>query len=287
MSQKNYGFQNLRIEIFEVMKSIKLIICILGLVSLLGCEKSVKDYGNLEFMTNDDAIVKINMASVYPDDRYMYVKFNDQRVTPLIRAREPYPGGGWNTRGDSRADFLRIKAGNVNVKLGLPKKKDDGTDSLILYETNIMLTAGKRYTLHLADTAANTKSLLTEEDFSVPDSLYARYRFVNLMPNVPAVDLYYGFFSTTAAGQVATQDSLVASNIKFMEMSEYFVLNRSVSRTWKVRPAGAAVTNATVIAFYGNAGTIVNQRTYTAFALGYNGQTSTAMKPYLSFFNIR
>ncbi len=96
------------------MKNFKKIVFLaLGAFALYSCEKSIQDFGKVEFLGPDDVIVKVNMASIYPDDRYMYVKFDDQRVTSLIRGREPFPGGGYNTRGDSRPDFLKWKAGNV------------------------------------------------------------------------------------------------------------------------------------------------------------------------------
>lgn len=267
------------------MKSLRILFCAcLLLVGMYSCDKAIQNFGDVEFMMADDAIVKINMASIYPDDRYMYVKFDGQRVTSLIRGREPFPGGGYNTRGDSRPDFLKWKSGSVNVQVGLPYKKDMGLDSIILYESVVKFEAGRRYTLHVTDTASNTKMILNEEDLTRPDSTQARYRFTNLMPNVPAIDLYYGAAATAAE---PTQDSLVAKNVKYLETSPYFELNRITSRTWKIRPAGSPVTNASVLASYSNAGAILDRRSYTVYALGYNGFNTAIMKPYVSFFLVR
>ncbi len=267
---------------------ILLILSMLFLATTNSCKNEmIIDFGEVEFMEDNKSIVKINMASVYPDDRYMYVKFNDVRVTPLIRAREPYPGGGYNTRGPSSSEFLMVNGGDINVKICIPKSKDDGQDSLVLYSTNVTIKGGSRYTFHIADTGANTKVIPTEEEFILPDSSYAAYRFINLIPNVEAVDFYYGFYSTAAGSQTPAQDSLVASNVKFGEISPRIVLNRSVTRTFKVRPAGAPVTNESVLAFYANAGSTLNQRQYTCYALGWAGQTSTIMKPYISFMLVR
>lgn len=235
-------------------------------------------------MGEDDVVVKINMASLYKDNRKMIVKFNDVRVTPLIQGREPYPGGGYNTLGDSKSDFLRASSGSLNVKVILPHKVDTGADSVLLYEVNHVLEKGNRYVLHITDTAEFTKSLVTKEDFTLPDSSTSRYRFVNLMPNVPAIDLYYGVYATTAATQTPIADVLVASNIKYLEASEYFTLARTPTRTFKIRPAGAAVTNATVLAYYANANTTLNQKVYTAYALGYQGMATTDhRRPFISF----
>ena len=267
---------------------IGLFICLISASLMSSCSKDkIQDFGDVEFLDDNKAIVKINMASVYSDDRYMVVKFNDVRVTPWIRAREPYPGGGYNTRGPSSSEFLLVDAGNINVKIIVPKTVDDGTDSLVLYTSAIDIQGGNRYTLHITDTAANTKIIPEQETFALPDSSYSSYRFVHLMPNVEAIDLYYGFFSTSAAGQSADQDSLVMSNIKYGEVSPTFVLNRSVTRTWKIRPAGAPVSNETVLAYYANAGSTLNQRQYNAYALGWAGETSAIMKPYISFMLVR
>lgn len=260
----------------------KILYHIFGIILLTGCKESVQEFGDLEFMGANDAIVKINMASVYPDDRYMYVKFNDQRVTPLIRAREPYPGGGYNTRGDSRPDFLKVASGNVNIKVCIPYKIDNGKDSIVLNEQSVILSAGKQYTVHITDTAANTKMFLTEESLVRPDSSFATYRFVNLMPNVESLDLYYG-----AAANSAAQDSLIVKNVKFGEVSAYFTIRRSATRTWKIRKSGDPVTDQTVLALYTNASSTLNSRSYVAYALGYAGFTTTIMKPYVSFYLVR
>lgn len=248
----------------------------------VSCKESIQDFGSLEFVSANDAIVKINMASVYPDDRYMYVKFNDQRVTPLIRAREPYPGGGYNTRGDSRPDFLKVSAGTVNIKVCIPHKKDNGQDSIVLNEQSVNLLAGKQYTVHITDTAANTKMFLTDESLVRPDSSFARYRFVNLMPNVEALDLYYG-----AATNSPGQDSLIVKGVKFGEVSDYFTIRRSAARTWKIRRTGDPVTDQTVLALYTNASSTLNSRSYMAYALGYAGFTTAIMRPYVSFYLVR
>lgn len=253
-----------------------------ALLVLSGCGKNVLDYGDVEKITDDMPLIKINYACPYVDDRFVIVKFNDKRVTSRIQNRTPFPGGGYNTRGDVRADYLTIPTGAVEVKVALPFKKDNGLDSLILYKTTINIEQKKRYVVHLTDTASLIKSVLTEENFLKPDSGYATYRFINLMPNVPAIDLYYGTSAT-----VHTADRLVAANIKYLAISDYFTLNRYAARTWKIRPAGAELTTATVLASYTNVGSLLNQRTYTAYAHGYSGKTTAAQKPYLSFFHIR
>lgn len=257
------------------------IICSVILL-IAGCEKNLIDYGDIVKVTPEQPLLKINYASLYADNRSVIVKFNGKRVTSPIQGRTPFPGGGLNTYGDLRADYLTVDPGNVKLTVALPYKVDIGLDSLELYSTNINIEKGKKYVAHITDTAEFVKTVLTEENFAKPDSGYATYRFINLMPNVPAVDLYYGQSTTSVL-----QDKLLASNIKYLEISGYMTLNRASARTWKIRPAGAAVTNATVMASYTSASSLLNQRTYTIYALGYNGITTSVRKPYLSLFHVR
>ncbi len=265
------------------MKTFTFLSLVCGLLLLLAsCSKNEINYGDVVKVTAEQPLIKINYASLYADNRFVFVRFNGKRVTSLIQGRTPFPGGGYNTYGDVRADYLTIDPGNVKLSVALPYKVDIGLDSVELYSTNINIEAGKRYVAHITDTAQFTKTVLTEENFNKPDSGYATYRFINLMPNVPAIDLYYGQSAT-----VVTADKLVAGNIGYLQISNYFTLNRASARTWKIRPAGAAVTNATVITTYTTASSLLNQRTYTVYALGYNGITLAPRKPYLSFFHIR
>lgn len=265
------------------MKKFQLIYILGALVMLLAaCEKNVITYGDIEKVSADQPLIKLNYASLYNDNRQVVIKLNGRRVTSRIYGRTPFPGGGYNTYGDVRADYLTVDPGNVKLSVALPFKVDIGLDSLELYSTDLKIESGKKYVAHITDTAQFVKTVLTEESFAKPDSGYATYRFINLMPNVPAIDLYYGQNTT---GVVA--DKLIASNVGYLKTSEYIKLNRASARTWKIRPAGAPVTNETVIANYTSSSTLLNQRTYTIYALGYNGITTVPRKPYLSFFHIR
>jgi hypothetical protein len=91
------------------------------------------------------------------------------------------------------------------------------------------------------------------------------------MPNVPSVDLYYG-------------TTLVSSAIPYLTSSAYFDLPSPITTAaWTIRETGAAPTS-TALATYTSANTSQRRRIYTAFALGYKGQTATTTRPYISFF---
>jgi hypothetical protein len=263
-------------KIFSVLS-----VCALILVAV-SCSKNVLDYGDTEKLTADQALLKVNYASIYANNRSVYLKVNDKRVSNLMTGRTPFPGGGYNTGGGSGPDFLAVDAGSLKLSVVLPHKIDNGTDSIELYSTTLQIASGKNYVAHITDTAATTKTFLTEENFTRPDTALARYRFVNLMPNVAAVDLYYG---TSATDQ--TKDTLIVGNVSYLNISNEIKLKSSQAKTWKIRAAGAPVTAASILANYTSSSTFLNQRVYTIFASGYSGKTSTIQKPYVSFFLIR
>ena len=256
-------------------------ICLV-LFLLAGCGKNIIDYGETEKIREDQAFLKINYVSMYANNRTVYFKINDQRVSNVMTARTPFPGGGYNTGGGSGPDFLAVNSGSLKLSVIVPHKIDNGLDSLELYTTTLQIAAGKNYVAHITDTAANTKAFLTEESFVRPDTGMVRYRFVNLMPNVPAVDLYYGTSATDH-----TKDSLLVGNVNYLNISNEIKVRRGQTKTWKIRPSGAALTTATILASYASTSLFVNQRAFTIFASGYSGKTSTVQKPYVAFFLIR
>jgi hypothetical protein len=256
-------------------------ICVL-LTALIGCTKNVIEYGQAGKIPADQTRLKINYVSMYANNRSVYFKINDKRVSYVLTARTPFPGGGYNTGGSSGPDFLAVEPGTVKLSVILPRKIDNGTDSVELYSTTLQIAAGKSYVAHITDTAATTQTFLTEENLARPDTSSARYRFVNLMPNVPAIDLYHGISATDH-----TKDTLIAANVSYLNISNEIKLKSIQSRTWKIRAAGSALTTATILASYTSASTFLNQRAYTIFASGYRGKTTTVQRPYVAFFLIR
>jgi hypothetical protein len=254
------------------MKKIS-IISLLAIVLLFGCTKNEIKYGEFELVDNTQSFLKINFASAYNANPSVQLTINGTRVSNLITARTPFPGGGYNTGGGSTPDYLAVKPGSLSFKVSIPQKNTN-IDSVVLFTKDINVSAGDYNTLHITDTAANTQSVLTPDSRVSPDSGFAKFRVINLMPNVSAIDLYYG-------------TTVVASNIAYKAMSDYFtVAVPATALTWAIRPAGAASTT-TALATYSSASTTTNGRSYTAFAMGYSGQTSTSRKPYISFFLIK
>ena len=210
---------------------------------------------------SNDAQLKVNFFSSYRANPGYQVKINDTRVSNVLTYVTPFPGGGLNTGGGSTADYLAVSGGNAKVSIAFPKTGTN-EDSLKVSDTTVALEAGKKYSLYFADTGAKTTKLLVMDTLTTPDSGFAKYKFINLIPDLAALDLYIG---TTK----------VASNIPYKGVSPSFtVATNSASTTWAIRPAGAASTT-TALNTYANASSIGNQRVYTVVARGYNSITAT------------
>ncbi|WP_462221680.1 DUF4397 domain-containing protein [Ferruginibacter sp.] len=234
-----------------------------------GCTKKIEYLAERTFITTDNALLKINYLSAYAANPGVQLAINNTRVSGLITGRTPFPGGGYNTNGSNFPDYLAVTPGTNTLSIAIPKKGTN-TDSVLLFTASLTMAANKNYTAHVSDTAAKTKVVLIEDNLSYVDAGTSKYRFVNMMPNVPFIDLYYG---TTK----------VATGIPYLGFSNYFSLPFSTTVTsWDIRETGTSPTS-TVLATYSSTNTTLNQRIYTAFALGYKGSTATNTKPYISF----
>jgi hypothetical protein len=238
-----------------------------------GCEKEAEKIADFSTVSSGEALLKINFVSAYTANPSVHLKLNDVRVSNLITARTPFPGGGYNTAGDSRPDYLSVNPGSIKLSAAIPNR-NTANDSIVLFNSTISLAANKNYTAHITDTGANTKVVLLTDDISMPDTGTARYTFVHLMPNVAALDLYHN-------------NTLVASNVPYLGSVVFNRPTRGASPIWNVRQAGTGAAG-TVLATYSSTNTVLARRGYTVFALGYNGLLTTApgytaRRPYVSF----
>jgi hypothetical protein len=207
----------------------------------------------------DNAQVKVNLFSHYRSNPGFQIKVNGQRVSNALTAATPFPGGGLNTGGLSTADYLSVDPGSVKVSFSMPKAGTN-QDSVMVSETTVNLSSGAKYSLYFADTAANTTAVLVVDSLSRPDSGYSKFKFINLIPDLPSADLYIGTVK-------------VASAIPYKGVSPSFILpTNNTSTTWAIRAAGGTANLAT----YASASTLSNQRVYTVVARGYNAILNTA-----------
>jgi hypothetical protein len=228
---------------------------------MAGCEKS-KDY-TAEFDISDakDSKLKFIYASAYFANPGVQISIDGIRVSNVITGRTPFPGGGFNTAGSSFPDYLRVGTGAKTISISIPKRLTN-VDSIVLYSTQV--------TLNVYDTLAGTKSTLVVDTILQPQQGKIKYRFVNLMPNVPNIDLYYG-------------TTLVATNIGYNTPGITFSMDvPPTSLAWSIRETGTTPVS-TALATFSSASTTGDQRMFTAFAMGYKGATLTNTRPYISF----
>lgn len=228
---------------------------------IIGCKKEYDLLASADAVPSDKAFVKITHASAYAVIDSVQVKINDQRVSNSIRYTTPYPGGGLNTGGSSWPLYLAVKPGDLKLGFSVPKKLTN-LDSFLLFSTTVNLEAGKHYTVYTADTSIKTQTVVVTENITPAPNGVSRYKFINLIPNQPFVDLYFA-------------DQLVASNIAYKSVSTEFTLAKGTIGKFAIRTAGSASTS-TPIATYPTDNTnhtIPNQSIFTVFSRGFTGST--------------
>lgn len=242
---------------------------VLGLAALAGCEKYENYEAPFQTAQADKARLKVVYASAYATNPAVQLSIDDVRVSGLITGRTPFPGGGYNTTGSNFPDYLIVEPGTRKFSIAIPKVGTN-VDSVLLYTTQVTVAGRVNQTLHVMDTFTKTKSLLVQDNISSPGKNMSRYRFVNLMPNAPLVDLYYGTV------RVATG---VAYNTPGVEFT---LPTPATALAWTIRETGTLPTS-TAMATYSSASTSTSDRVYTAFAMGYKGSAATNTRPYISF----
>jgi hypothetical protein len=225
--------------------------------------------------------LKVNLAFAYTVDySTIRIKLNGKTVSSSLQTRQPFPGGGYNTRGSNFALYLSVPQGSNAVSVVLPKVGTD-TDSIVLYSGTVNIPDNNPYTLHLSDTAGNPRSgkvddLLVKNVINKMDTGFCRFKFVNLIPNLAAVDLYLNGIK-------------IKSSIPYKTATDTFSVRTGVNQpgwtsaittTWAVRPAGALPTS-TATASYASSNGLQSQKVMTLFSMGYGSGTGTRL-PFIA-----
>jgi hypothetical protein len=240
-----------------------------GLLALLACEKNKFQITERNF-PEGKAQVKIGFFQAWTIQPTTHLYINDARVSSTVTAPISFPGGGFNMGGSSNGDYLQIDPGNIKIQ-GFSVFAGTPNTIAKLFENSQIYEGNKRYTLFVTDTAASTQTFAVEDDAVAPDSGFARVRFVNALPNLPAVDLYKGANATTA--------TILIPNIAYKAATTWQDVQAPAGDSFFIRPAGAPIT-ATPVAR--RSFTFGNRRIYTMLCRGYNGQTSTNLAPNIS-----
>ena len=255
-----------------------------AILLIYACKKSdgITNQPYAAYGTGTQGQLKINLAFAYTIDyATILLKVNGNVVSNSLQTRTPFPGGGYNTRGQNFALYLSVPTGSNTVSVVLPKV-GTSTDSVVLYSTTVTIPDSGPYTLHICDTLVNattnnTSNVLVRNVINDMDTGWCRFKFVNLIPNAPAVDLYLN-------------GNLIKSNLAYLKATDTFSLRTGVnalgytagtSPSFAVRLAGAAPTSA-ALATYTSANTLQSQMVLTVFCMGYAGSTGTRL-PFLSF----
>jgi hypothetical protein len=263
--------------------NLKYLLGILAVVLVYACQKESgvtnQPYQAYD-VTNTQGQLKINLGFAYTINYSVLLKINDSVVSNPLTSRNPFPGGGYNTGGSNLALYLAVKQGDNNLAVVIPKF---GTtiDSVVLYKTKFNIPDNNPYTLHVADTLVsptvnNTQSILVKNIINNVDTGWCRFKFVNMIPNLTAVDLYLNGVK-------------IKSAIPYMASTDTFSVRTGVyqpgytgaTTTWTVRPAGALATSAAT-ATYANALGLQSQKVMTIFTMGYSGMTGNRL-PFVCF----
>jgi hypothetical protein len=220
--------------------------------------------------------LKVNLAFAYAIDyANLRIKLNGAYVSNLLQSRTPFPGGGFNTRGSNFALYMSVPLGSNEVSIVMPRF-DTNVDSVVLFSTNVNIADNTPQTLHIADTAANMKSVLVRNNIvGIADGM-CRFNFVNLMPNAGAVDLYLNGILMRAnipyLGASGAMDIPVGIN------APGFV--SGATTTWAVRRTGSTATSAALVSFASASG-LQSGGALTGFCMGYSGATGARL-PFLA-----
>ena len=254
------------------MRIFKYYICtiLFATVVMMGCKKDDSFTVIPESNNANDARLKIIYASSYAIRDSVQIKINDVRVSNTFLGNSttnlptPFPGGGLNTGGDARPFYLSVPPGDTKIFVSVPKRSTS-VDSIIRFSGQANLLSGRYYSAYLTDTMVTSRLVLTEDNLSPVDTGISRFKFVNLIPNVVSLDVYFG-----------TQ--LVAANVAYGAVSPDFTLRRDAVGGFLLRPAGSSPTSTAIAAYPGTVAaptnfTVPNQRVMTVFAKGYSGGT--------------
>lgn len=241
-------------------------VCLLGISS---CEKNELNLSSP--LANDNAAyLKILWVSPSFNTQGVQVKIDDTRVSNLLglgftsttQYAMPFPGGGLNTGGNNKSDYLLVNAGELDVNISVPNKGTN-TDSIVVHKTTFTAEKGKYYSITVCDSFPTATSFLLPDDVNYADSGFNYLRFINTIPNVGA---NLDFVVTNTAGT----DIVLATNIPYKGSSGFVKIPWiSGTNTFKLRKTGTTAAYGTTYP----TSSLTNKRSYTVAARGYNNGT--------------
>ena len=178
--------------------------------------------------------------------------------TPLPDSTFKY-GAGFPISSDS--SYLYLTDGSHNIKLNAI-----GTTTTSL-NFDMPVAAGKTYTVFATDSLSKISAVIATDDILPPVNKKAVFRFANMVPDAPALDI---------ARIKGTDTTVIFSNIAYKTVTPFIQVDTSASTVapfkvdYAIRPAGK--TN-TLKAW--TSASFANGRVYTLVARGFVGKTGT------------
>lgn len=239
------------------MKKLIIISLSIFIVAAIGCKK------NSFFITErteptGKSLTKLVLCNMTSPASTLTIFDNGVKISPALGLSTPYPfpGGGFNTGGSSNGDYLALNPGvhNFELKTLLPGLNNVLSNFASFSQT---LEADKKYSIYTADSGANFVAVLALDNFTTPaDSGKTAARFVNMIPNAPAVDFYQN-------------STLIASNVKYKEFTDFMEIPASVADTFAIRLTGDVGGPALTAKAYYRLVTNTNQRALSFVARGF------------------
>ncbi len=245
------------------------------------CKKNQLNLSNT-LATDNAAYLKIHWLSPSFLTQGVQVKINNVRVSNLLglgytsttQYAMPFPGGGLNTGGNNKSDYLLVDAGEMEVSISVPKKGTN-EDSIVINKTTVSAEKGKYYSLTVCDSFPAAQSFILPDDVNYADSGYNYLRFINTVPNAGS---NLDFLVTNTSGT----DIVLATNIPFKGSTAFLKIPWiSGTNTFKLRKTGTTTTYGTTYA----TSSITNKRCYTVAARGYNTGTGVRAPTFSIVYN--
>lgn len=247
---------------------------------MMACEKN-----KLNLSDNQDpsggGYFKLGWFSPGLNTQGVQLKINGQRVSNQLGYRftstttyvMPFPGGGLNTGGNNKNDYLAVDTGTIEISLSVPKVGTN-EDSISVLTTSMDIEHGKYYSLMVTDSFPAATSYILNDDVEYADSGFIRLNFTNSIPNVgTGVD----FLVTNTAGT----DQVLATGVQYKASTGFITLPLVTgTNTFKIRKTGTT----TFLGTYGTS-SVTNKRCFTVVARGYVGGTGIRVPAISLIYN--
>jgi hypothetical protein len=152
--------------------------------------------------------------------------------------------------------YLPVVSGAKTLKMNTMINVYNTTIDSTIATTSITLSDNKYHTLFVVDSFAKKSTLLVQDNFGTPNDGHAYFRFIQLAPNAPHVDV-----------AIAGTNNLVYSDLAFKDVPAFKDMYVGVYNL-DVRSAGTNIVLYTLPAVVLNSGKV-----YTVYTKGFVGQT--------------